>query len=88
MKIAKKALGNDALLRTEMFKTVNLDAGLVAVGFDKEPEAPAELVADKGYHSRETLKALDDGSWKTRIAEPKRDGFLRWHGNEVVRPRS
>ena len=47
--------------------------------------APAELVADKGYHSRETLKALDDGAWKTRIAEPKRDGFLRWHGDDAAR---
>jgi hypothetical protein len=43
---------------------------------------PAELVADKGYHSRATLKALDDGPWKTRIAELKRDGFLRWHGDD------
>src|SRR5215210_5675623 len=48
-------------------------------------EAPAELVADKGYHSRETLKSLDDGPWKTRIAEPKRDGFLRWHGDDKGR---
>jgi hypothetical protein len=48
-------------------------------------EAPAELVADKGYHSRETLKSLDDGPWKTRIAEPKRDGFLRWHGDDDAR---
>ena len=39
----------------------------------------------KGYHSRETLKALDDGPWKTRIAEPKRDGFLRWHGDDAAR---
>jgi hypothetical protein len=42
-------------------------------------------VADKGYHFRETLKALDDGPWKTRIAEPKRDGFLRWHGDDATR---
>jgi hypothetical protein len=49
------------------------------------PPAPAELVADKGYHSRETLKALDDGPWKTRIAEPKRCGFLRWHGDDAAR---
>ena len=47
--------------------------------------APAELVADKGYHSRETLKSLDGGPWKTRIAEPKRDGFLRWHGDDAAR---
>jgi hypothetical protein len=49
------------------------------------PAAPAELVADKGYHSRETLKALDDGPWKTRIAGPKRCGFLRWHGDDDAR---
>jgi transposase len=48
-------------------------------------EAPAEMVADKGYHSREMLKTLDDGPWKTRIAEPKRDGFSRWHGDDTAR---
>jgi transposase len=48
-------------------------------------EVPAEMVADKGYHSRETLKTLDGGPWKTRIAEPKRDGFLRWHGDGEAR---
>jgi transposase len=48
-------------------------------------EAPAEMVTDKGYHSRETLKSLDDGPWKSRIAEPKRDGFLRWHGDDAAR---
>lgn len=42
-------------------------------------------MADKGYHSRETLKALDDGAWKTRISEPKRDGFLRWYGDDAAR---
>ena len=58
---------------------------LGAVEAAPSPEAPTELVADKGYHSRETLKALDDGPWKTRIAEPKRDGFLRWHGDDAAR---
>ena len=48
-------------------------------------EGPAEMVADKGYHSRETLKSLDDGPWTTRIAEPKRDGFLRWHEDDDAR---
>lgn len=48
-------------------------------------EAPAEMVADKGYHSREALKSLDDGRWKTRIAEPRREGFLRWRGDDDAR---
>ena len=43
------------------------------------------MVADKGYHSRGVLKSLDDGPWRTRIAEPKRDGFLRWHGDDAAR---
>jgi transposase len=58
---------------------------LAAVEAAPSAEAPAELVADKGYHSRETLKSLDDGPWKTRIAEPKRDDFLRWHGDDDAR---
>lgn len=35
------------------------------------PEEPCERIADKGYHSRDGLKELDGGMWKTRIAEPK-----------------
>ena len=46
---------------------------------------PAELVADKGYHSRAVLKDLDGGVWKTRIAEPQRTAFLRWHGDTEAR---
>src|SRR3712207_9321114 len=30
-------------------------------------------------------KTLNNGPWKTRIAEPKRDGFLRWHGDDAAR---
>jgi transposase len=58
---------------------------LAAVEAAPSAEAPAEMVADKGYHSRGVLKALDDGPWKTRIAEPKRDGFSRWHGDNAAR---
>jgi transposase len=58
---------------------------LAAVDAAPSAEAPAEMVADKGYHSREVLKTLDDGPWKTRIAEPKRDGFSRWHGDDAAR---
>jgi DDE family transposase len=54
---------------------------------------PAELVADcpkgalsaKGYHSRAVLKDLDGGVWKTRIAEPQRKSFSRWHGDAAAR---
>ena len=42
----------------------------------------AELVADKGYHSRDVLKNLEDGAWKSRIAEKKVKGVNRWRGDE------
>ena len=32
----------------------------------RQPEDPAECVADKGYHSRAVLRALNDSPWKTR----------------------
>lgn len=58
---------------------------LNAVDATPTPEAPAELIADKGYHSRDALKALDDGPWKSRISEPHHDEFLRWHGDDAAR---
>jgi transposase len=60
----------------------NLDA----VGLAPSDEEPCVLVADKGYHAREQLKALEGGMWKTRIAEPEpARGYLRWHGDEAAR---
>jgi hypothetical protein len=57
---------------------------LTAVDAARTPEAPAELIADKGYHSRNALKALDGGPWKSRICEtaPRRVLTLarRWCG--------
>ena len=58
---------------------------LTAVDAAPTPEAPAELIADKGYHSRNALKALDGSPWKSRISEPHRDGFSLWHGDDAAR---
>ena len=60
------------------------EANLEAVDAAPTAENPAACVADKGYHSRAVLKALDDSLWKTRIAEPKQKGFSRWHGDEAA----
>jgi hypothetical protein len=46
---------------------------------------PVELITDKGYHSRAVVKDLEDSPWKTRISEPKRKSFSRWHGDEDAR---
>jgi transposase len=59
---------------------------LSAVGLAPTPEVPCDLVADKGYHSRDGLKGLDGGAWKSRIAEPApANGYLRWHGDDEAR---
>src|SRR4051795_7443693 len=61
------------------------EANLAATGAAPTPEDPAELVADKGYHSRDGLKGLEDGAWKSRIAEKKAAGIHRWRGEEAAR---
>src|SRR4051794_7370268 len=61
------------------------EANLAAVGAAPTPEDPAELVADKGYHSRDGLRELEDGAWKSRIAEKKSAGINRWRGDEAAR---
>lgn len=59
---------------------------LAKLGLEPALDAPCELIADKGYHSREQLKVLDGGVWKTRIAEPTpANGYLRWRADEAAR---
>jgi transposase len=59
---------------------------LASVGLAPTLDDPCVLVGDKGYHSREGLKRLDGGIWKTRIAEPKpANGYLRWQGDTAAR---
>ena len=61
------------------------EANLEAVGQEPSPEDPAELIADKGYHSRGGLKDLEDSAWKSRISEPKPKGINRWKGDDEAR---
>jgi hypothetical protein len=61
------------------------EADLAAVGAAPTPEDPAGLVADKGHHSRDGLKGLEDGAWKSRIAEKRSAGVNRWRGDEEAR---
>ena len=61
------------------------ESHLAAVDAGPTAEEPAELVADKGYHSRDGLKDLEDGPWKSRIAEKKQSDVARWHGDQDAR---
>lgn len=60
-------------------------ANLGTIGQVPTAAKTIELIADKGYHSRAVLKDLDGGAWKTRIAEPQRKSFSRWHGDQDAR---
>src|SRR5437763_12100802 len=61
------------------------EANLAAIGAAPTPEDPAELAADEGYHSRDGLKGLEDGAWKSRIAETKSAGVNRRRGDAAAR---
>src|SRR3712207_3311305 len=61
------------------------EPNLALVGAGPTADDPAELVADQGYHSRDGLKDLEDGVWKSRIAEKKVRSVNRWHGDEEAR---
>jgi transposase len=61
------------------------EANLAAVDAAPTADDPSELIADKGYHSRDGLKDLEDGAWKSRIAEKKTAGVHRWRGDEAAR---
>ena len=58
---------------------------LTAVDAAPTSETPAELIAHKGYHSRDALKAFDGGPWKSRISGSQRNGFSLWHGDDAAR---
>ena len=47
-----------------------------------EEDGPAELVTDKGYHSREVVRQLTEAGMRTYISEPER-GRQRWHGQRA-----
>ena len=62
---------------------------LAEVGPAPSQDEPCVVVADKGYHARDQLKALDGGVWQTRTAESEpAEGYLRWHGDEAAGKRS
>jgi transposase len=57
------------------------------VARDVHPLGVEELVADKGYHSGETLKTLHDGAVRSYLPEPER-GKRNWDGKAVEQKRT
>src|SRR5450432_4452374 len=58
-----------------------------AVARKIHPLGVEELVADKGYHSGETLKTLHDGGVRSYLPEPER-GKRNWEGKAVEQKRT
>jgi transposase len=72
---------------TIMHKTLaDARTKLKAVLGKKAPkyDNPAELAADKGYHSRTALVRLDS-AFRGRISEPERKGIAHWRGDADAR---
>jgi transposase len=59
----------------EMAEAVNNETD----GARVNPEGPAEVVADKGYHSNEVLRKLNESGVRSYIPEPDR-GRRNWKG--------
>jgi hypothetical protein len=74
--------GDTATLRDTLTAA---EARLLALDRAPSAEAPVEIVADKGYHSREVLKELDGSGWTSRIAEKRRPEVCRWRGDRAAR---
>ena len=49
------------------------------------PEVLAEVVADKGYHSNETMRDLRQQEIRSYVSEPKHRGRRRWEGKAAER---
>lgn len=47
-----------------------------------EPDGPAEVVADKGYHSRDAVRQIGEAGVRTYISEPERGG-QHWPGQQA-----
>jgi transposase len=63
----------------------NLDDAKEQAGKESKREhEPEEVVADKGYHSRMVILALQLAGWRTYIAEPRR-GRQCWEGETAER---
>jgi transposase len=64
----------------EAVEHVEIVAGAVNAECDTTvADGPVELVADKGYHSREVIRDLSDSGVRTYISEPER-GPQNWSG--------
>jgi transposase len=50
----------------------------------KRTHDPAEVVADKGYHSKAVMLSLQLAGWRSYVAEPQR-GRQHWDGQEAER---
>ncbi len=75
------AAGDTTTIHDTMFETTLSLAGLQQMGASAIESAPREWVADKGYHSNDTLMAIENVGTRSCISEPQR-GRRKWLGKE------
>ena len=74
------AAGDTTTIQNTVFETeLNLSRLQESAGVDTR-----ELVADKGYHSNETVTALENVGMRSYISEPER-GRRKWQGKEAAK---
>ena len=80
--------GDTTTIQTTLSET---ERNLAAVAEDPEakeglhPQTLAEVVADKGYHSHETMRTLQGQAIRSYVSEPRSRGRRHWKDREVER---
>ena len=75
---------------TETVEGTVIEAGVAVAGVAGEPAAEVhaegvqEVVADRGYHSNEVLRSMEEMQVRTYIAEPER-GPRNWEGKAAAK---
>jgi len=75
------AAGDTSTIHETMFETTLNLAGLRQRGQSNTEVATRECVADKGYHSNETIVAIESMGMRSCISEPQR-GRRKWLGKD------
>ena len=78
--------GDTATIGETLAEAIEQIAEVKASDEDEQihPEAPAEVVADKGYHSDAVMVVLAKADFRSYISEPDR-GVRRWQGDFEAR---
>ena len=73
-----------SMLETIKTSSENVRSVVPMTGGETDLEAPSEWIADKGYHSNETMETIAESGERSYVSEPKR-GRRRWKDRAQAR---